>query len=405
MKRLSVLVLALIFFSVTFQGVLAAPRMDFKDMKVHQIINEYYSGRELDGVEGLWIYQGQKGPVLIAVLSGAIPDIGDQYRNKKGFVGVMLQPESLWTKGEVRFTINKVLTPHEKYEGSWQGITLYFVYGLPVQSKVGINATFTVIGNTLRLEAEDMGRFDLQRLFPARNPAPGIAGTGSGFFVSPNLVVTNHHVIDSARKVEIRTKDGMWTPATVLASDADYDVAILEVKGLEKTSKPLPIGNSLSVKVGQRVYSFGFPAPSQLSGDISEMQMRMNEGIITSLQGYKGSEKELQVSIPTYGGNSGGPVVNAIGEPIAIITSGLAGNVNEDGIVDVPQNINFARRIERAVELIEQLERFQELSYKDANSGELKTEAMAEQMLDSVVLVRIEGYKREKVVNSLLKIK
>jgi S1-C subfamily serine protease len=406
MKKLSVLFFALLFFSVTFQAVLAAPKAEFKEMKVHQIINEYYSGRELDALEGLWIYQGMKGPVLIAVLSGALPDIEEQYGNKKGFVGVMLQPESLWSKGEVRFTIKKVLTPHEKYEGSWQGITQYYIYGFPVQSKLNIKSVFTVMGNTMRLEAEGMGTFDLQRQFPSRNPAPGIAGTGSGFFVSPNLVVTNHHVIDSAQKVEVRTKDGTWTPATVLSFDADYDVAILEVKGLEKTVKPLNIGSSNSAKVGQRVYSFGFPSPSKLSGDISAMQMRMNEGIITSLQGYKGSEKELQVSIPTYGGNSGGPVVNAFGEPIAIISSGLLGNVTEDGLVDMPQNINFARRIERAVEMIEQLERFQELSYKDAKSGEIKTEAMAEQMLDSVVLVRIEGYKREKVASSsLLKLK
>jgi S1-C subfamily serine protease len=396
MKKIFTLFLALLFLCVAFQTVLAAPKAEFKEMKIHEIINEYYSNRDLDAMEGLWIYQGMKGPVLIAVLSGALPDIAEQYGHKDGLVGIMLQPESNWDKGEVRLKTKKVVTPHEKYEGYWQGVTLYYIYGFPVQSKINIKTVFTVMGNTMRLEAENMGTFELQRQFPSRNPAPGISGTGSGFFVSPNLVVTNHHVIDSAQKVEIRTKDGAWTPATVLSFDADYDVAILEVKGLEKTAKPLPIGSSETSKVGQRVYSFGFPAPSALSGDISAMQLRMNEGIITSLQGFKGSEKEIQVSIPTYGGNSGGPAVNAFGEAIAIISSGLLGEVTESGRVDMPQNINFARRIERAVEMIEQLERYQELTFGGQAKNEIKTEAMAEQMLDSVVLVRSEGYKRAR---------
>jgi S1-C subfamily serine protease len=408
MKKYEVLVIlfALIFICVSCQAVTAAPKAELKDMKVHDIINEYYSNRELDGLEGLWIYQGIKGPVLIAVLSGAVPEIGDRYDNKKGFVGIMLQPESLWAKGEMRFTIKKVLTPHEKYEGSWQGFTQFYVYGFPVKSKTNFKSIFTVQGNTLRVEAGEYGSMELQRLFPSRNPAPGFAGTGSGFFVSPNLIVTNHHVIDSAKKVEIRTKDGQWMPANVLVFDEDYDVAILEVAGLEKSIKPLTLGNTTSAKVGQRVYSFGFPSPSKLSGDISAMQLRMNEGLITSLQGYKGSEKEIQVSIPTYGGNSGGPVVNTFGEPIAIITSGLLGNVIGEGFVDMPQNINFARRIERAIELIDQLGRLHELNADNSQKVELKTEVMAEQMLDSVVLVRIEGYKRSKVVSSkLLQIK
>lgn len=402
MKKPLILSLVISFMLVcfTFQAEAAAPKADIRDLKVPQIINEYYSERDLDSLEGLWIYQGIKGPVLIAVLSGAIPEIADRYGNKTGLVGIMLQPESLWDKGEQRFTTKKVLTPHGKYEGTWQGYSLGYIYGFPVKSRTNFKAEFTVQGNSLRVDAGEFGRMELQRMFPSRNPAPGIAGTGSGFFVSPNLVVTNHHVIDSAKKVEIRTKDGQWTPARVLVFDEDYDIAILEVKGLENSVKPLTLGNTATAKVGQRVYSFGFPAPSQLSGDISSMQLRMNEGIITSLQGFKGSEKELQVSIPTYGGNSGGPAVNVFGEPIAIITSKLNSSLNNDGTVDVPQNINFARRIERAIELIEKLERANELNREDPKKTELKTEVMAEQMQDSVVLVRIEGYKRSKVASS-----
>jgi len=394
------IVIVLSCLGFNFQSVSEASEVEFKDLTINQIINQYYSERDLDGVEGLWIYGGEKGPVLIAVLSGAIPEIENQYGNKSGFVGIMLQPDSSWGKGQKRFSINKVLTPHEKYKGAWQGTYQFYVYGIPVKTKKNFNSVFTLNNDSLTVESEAFGTFPLRRMFPARNPAPGNAGTGSGFFVSPNLVVTNHHVVDSAKKVEIRTKDGKWAPASVVIFDADYDIAILEVSGLENSVRPLTIGDTGSAKVGQRVYSFGFPDPGNLSGDISAMQLRMNEGIITSLQGYKGSEKELQVSIPTTGGNSGGPVVNAFGEPIAIITSKLLGHVTEGFLVDVPQNINFARRIERVVELVQEVGRSPELSPANQQKNEVKTEIMADQMQDSVVLVRSEGYKRSKTVST-----
>ena len=403
--KLSIILTLLVLFLLS-QPLYAEPDKEFKNMTVDQIINQYYSDRILDGIEGLWIYKGMKGPVLIAVLSGSIPDIGEQYGNKKGFVGIMLQPESLWAKGENRFFIQKTLTPHEKYQGFWQGWYQFYVYGFPIQTKQDYRSEFSLNDNTLTVQCQSIGALELQRMFPARNPAPGSSFTGSGFFISPNLIVTNHHVVDSAQKVEIRTKDGQWLPGSVLTFDADYDIAILEVTGMEKSAKPLVIGESASAKVGQRVYSFGYPAPSKLSGDISAMQLRMNEGIITSLQGFKGSEKELQVSIPTTGGNSGGPVVNVFGEPIGIITSKLSSVVKDDGSVDVPQNINFARRIERVVELVQEIERHWELSAINPQKSELKTEVMAEKMLDSVVLIRSEGYKRPKPKsNTLLNLK
>ena len=403
MRKIQVQVLAvlvLMLMLLVTPGVSAA-ETEFKDLSVTQVINKYLSDRELDGIEGLWIYRGIKGPILLAVLSGAIPDIDEQYGNKKGFVGIHLQPETLWEKGDKRFSISKVIEPHKTYKGSWIGTQTGYFYGIPIKSKSGIGSTFTIAGNLLRVDNQ-LGAFELQRYFPSRNPGPGIAGTGSGFFISPTLIVTNHHVIDSAQKIEVRAKDGRWLPAKVLVFDEDYDTAILEVTGLEKEAKPISIGDLAAAKVGQRVYSFGFPTPEQLSGDISAMQLRMNEGIITSLQGYKGSEKEFQHSIPSTGGNSGGPMMNVYGEVLGIVSSGLSTFLREDLSIVAPQNINFSKRIQRAVELVEQLERRRELVYLDASKKELKPEVMAELAPNSVVLVRIEGYRRAKAASSSL---
>ena len=395
---LSALVLILIL--TTPLGVSAA-ETEFKDLSVTQVINKYLSDRELDGIEGLWIYRGVKGPILLAVLSGAIPDIDEQYGNKKGFVGIHLQKESLWDKGDKRFSISKVIEPQKTYKGSWLGTQTGYFYGIPIKSKAGISATFSIVGNLMRVENE-VDSFEMQRYFPSRNPGPGIAGNGSGFFISPTLVVTNHHVIDSAQKLEVRTKDGRWLPAKVLIFDEDYDTAILEVIGMEKEVRPLPIGDLSTAKIGQRVYSFGFPAPDQLSGDITAMQIRMNEGIITSLQGYKGSSQEFQHSIPTTGGNSGGPMMNVYGEVFGIVSSQLSTYLREDWSIAAPQNINFAKRIQRAVELVEELGRSRELIFLDTNKKEFKPEVMAEMAPNSVVLVRIEGYRRAKAASSSL---
>lgn len=400
------ILLSILFYFIIFSVILsptisAAPDVEFKDLTVTQIINKYLSDRDLDGIEGLWIYHGIKGPILLSILSGAIPDIGEQYGNKKGFVGIHLQSEAPWDKGENRLSINKILDPHKQYKGNFQFPGVVYVYGFPVKTKNSITSTFTVVGNSMRVESE-LGAFEMQRYFPSRNPGPGIAGTGSGFFISPNLVVTNHHVIDSAKKVEIRTKDGGWVPAKVLIFDEDYDTAILEVIGLEKEVKPIPIGDMAKAKVGQRVFSFGFPTPDQLSADISSMQLRMNEGIITSLQGYKGSEQEFQHSIPTTGGNSGGPMMNAYGEVLGIVSSVLTPYIRGDWSISAPQNINFAKRIRRAVELVEQIERSRELSFPDKEMAEIKPEILAEQAQSSTVLVRVEGYRRAKAASSSL---
>lgn len=395
---LAVLVLLLIFMMPS-KG--SATEVEFKDLSVTQIINKYLSDRDLEGIEGLWIYKGTKGPILLAVLSGSIADIESQYGNKKGFVGIHLQKESLWDKGEKRFTISKVIDPHKTYKGSWEGIGTGYIYGIPYKYKAPMSSVITLSGNHMNVETT-AGVMELERYFPSRNPGPGIAGTGSGFFISPTMVITNHHVIDSAKKVEVRTKDGRWLPAKVLIFDEDYDTAILEVIGMEKEVKPLPIGELSTAKVGQRVYSFGFPRPDQLSGDISTMQIRMNEGIITSFQGYKGSEQEFQHSIPTTGGNSGGPMMNAYGEVFGIVSSVLVGRLKEDWSVVVPQNINFSKRIHKVVELVEQLERSRELNYLGADKKEYKPEVLAELATNSVVLVRIEGYRRAKSASSSL---
>ena len=95
-------------------------------------------------------------------------------------------------------------------------------------------------------------------------------------------------------------------------------------------------------------------------------------------------------------------MMNVYGEVLGIVSSGLSTFLREDLSIVAPQNINFSKRIQRAVELVEQLERRRELVYLDASKKELKPEVMAELAPNSVVLVRIEGYRRAKAASSSL---
>ena len=151
-------------------------------------------------------------------------------------------------------------------------------------------------------------------------------GFGSGFFVQPNRLVTNHHVIAGAARGTAKQVDKTTTynieGFTVL--DEKHDLAILQVLDLEIT--PLPLGNSNAVKIGETVYVAG--NPKGLEGTFSD-------GIISAIR-PEGNNlmrgKVLQMTAPISPGSSGGPVLNHNGEVIGVSFMTIEGG----------QNLNFA---------------------------------------------------------------
>jgi len=165
------------------------------------------------------------------------------------------------------------------------------------------------------------------------------AYSGSGFFISPTMVVTSNHVISGARSIEIVYNNEIKLLAVVIGSDAASDLALLRVTGLENVIRPLVLANSDSMREGSRVYAVGFPLPLVMG-----MGAKLSEGIISSTSGLLGDLRMFQISTPVQPGNSGGPLLNDQAEVVGVVTGGLNGiTMMKQGII--PQNVNYAVKI------------------------------------------------------------
>ena len=149
------------------------------------------------------------------------------------------------------------------------------------------------------------------RGFPPQSRRQG--GLGSGVIVSADgYVLTNRHVVDGARRIDVDLADRRSFSAKLVGSDAASDLAVLKIaaKGLT----PLPFGDSKSARVGDVVLAFGNPLGV---GQTVTMGIISAKSRATDL-GNGSFEDFLQTDAPINQGNSGGALVNLRGELIGI---------------------------------------------------------------------------------------
>lgn len=139
-------------------------------------------------------------------------------------------------------------------------------------------------------------------------------GHGSGFIISKRgYVLTNYHVVGSARKVRIIFRSGLEVDGRVLRRHKTRDIALIElnVGGL----KPLPI-RATPVKVAEPVYAIGSPLQE-------DMHSTVTKGIVSALRKDRRSGLPMiQADVDIAGGNSGGPLVDENGSVVGITVSG-----------------------------------------------------------------------------------
>jgi Do/DeqQ family serine protease len=147
---------------------------------------------------------------------------------------------------------------------------------------------------------------------------------GSGVVVSADgYILTNHHVVEDAQRIEVELGDRRTYTATRVGSDPASDLAVLRIQAPDL--RPLPLGDSRSVRVGDVVLAFGNPlglGPTVTSGIISAKGRATGSG--------EGFEDFLQTDAPINQGNSGGALVNMKGELVGInsqIVSPSGGNI------------------------------------------------------------------------------
>jgi S1-C subfamily serine protease len=164
-------------------------------------------------------------------------------------------------------------------------------------------------------------------------------GQGSGFVIDKEgHILTNAHVIDNARRLEVTLSNRKKYPAEVVGVDKSHDIAVIKIKASDL--QPAVLGDSRSLQVGQKVYAIG--NPFGLSGT-------MTRGIVSSIRqvqepGGSYIDEAIQTDAAINPGNSGGPLLNSRGEVVGINTMILS-NVGQSAGIGFAIPINAAKAV------------------------------------------------------------
>jgi hypothetical protein len=164
-----------------------------------------------------------------------------------------------------------------------------------------------------------------------------VIASGSSFAVGTDgYILTNAHVVAGCARI-IATAGGAELATQTIATDPQNDLALLKIA--RRFSVVLVIRDRARVQLGEPVIAFGYP----LQGVIST-SLNMTTGNVSSLSGLGDDARSFQFTAPIQPGNSGGPLVDAAGNVVGIVTSKLSPLWAARNIGDLPQNVNFALR-------------------------------------------------------------
>ena len=170
------------------------------------------------------------------------------------------------------------------------------VYGAAVNSVVGI--TTEIVGTNIWGQTTSS------------------AASGTGFIISEDgYILTNNHVIESSSSQTVMLYNGESYDAKVIAADELNDVAVLKIEASGLT--PVTIGDSDTLNIGQTIYVIGNP--------LGELTYTLTGGLVSALDraiNTDGSPINMfQIDAAVNAGNSGGPVLNASGEVVGVVTA------------------------------------------------------------------------------------
>jgi S1-C subfamily serine protease len=148
------------------------------------------------------------------------------------------------------------------------------------------------------------------RAMPAVVTVETSDGLGSGFFVAPGTVVTNHHVISGNTAVMLRRSGGYMKTAKVETSSPELDLAILKLDIVDPDQIVLPIAAPSDVHIGAEVVAIGSPLGFANS---------VTRGVVSGLRERNGV-RLIQTDAAINPGNSGGPLLDRYGRVLGVNT-------------------------------------------------------------------------------------
>jgi putative serine protease PepD len=166
------------------------------------------------------------------------------------------------------------------------------------------------------------------------------AATGTGFFVSKDgRIVTNHHVIDGARKVTATLVDGRTIEIVgLLADDPAGDVAVLQAPAGEYA--PLALGGSAPLRVGDEVVVIGSPLGLSASFSAGYVSALRDRGLLGEQERHDESlvAWAIQITAAVSPGSSGSPIMNREGEVVGVAVGKAGGEALNFGVpVEMPK--------------------------------------------------------------------
>lgn len=199
--------------------------------------------------------------------------------------------------------------------------------------------------------------------------------SGSGFFLRPGHVVTNLHVVEGARRAEVKTLDGkgrVYPVEGLLAIDEEGDLAVLSVSVPSDRARAAEVSESVPEE-GERVFIIGNPL--RLEGSVSD-------GIVSAVREVPNLGRIIQTTAPVSHGNSGSPLFNMRGQVVGVVTIKVTNG----------QNINLALASSRfGVLKGGRLTSFEELAAKGRAETDLSADWWYRNGLNSLWLGNYEG--------------
>ena len=166
-------------------------------------------------------------------------------------------------------------------------------------------------------------------------------------------IVTNTHVINGAKKVDIRLADGTKVPGEIVGSDTYSDIAVVKIAA-DKVTTVAEFGDSSQLTVGETAIAIGSPLGSEYANTVTQgIVSSLNRNVsLKSEDGQAISTNAIQTDTAINPGNSGGPLINIQGQVIGITSSKIASN----GGTSV-EGLGFAIPANDVINIIKQLEK------------------------------------------------
>jgi putative serine protease PepD len=140
--------------------------------------------------------------------------------------------------------------------------------------------------------------------------------SGTGFMVADGYLLTSHHVVQGADRLRVLCPEHPAIEVKMVNADADNDVALLQSNLLN--IRPLPLGASANVQVGQEITVIGYPRADLVAAEAATV----TQGIVNSVRGGA-----LQIQAPVGPGSSGSPVLTLQGQVIGVVRAVLGSQV------------------------------------------------------------------------------